>query len=155
MPKKRLVFIDESGFDEFLYREYARAPRGEKVMAEISGRRFERQSVLAAKRGKEILAPFGYSGTCDTKLFNSWLKTELVPKLRKGQVLVLDNAKIHKSEETKAIIKKAKCHLVFLPIYSPDLNPIEHTWAHKKQFIRSNMHNFSSLADAINCAFSS
>lgn len=154
MPKKRLVYVDETGFDEFLYREYARAPRGEKIMAEVSGRRFERQSVVGAKRDKEILAPFGYSGTCDTHLFNFWLKNELVPHLRKGQVVILDNASIHKSEETKMIIKKAKCHLVFLPPYSPDLNPIEHTWAHKKQYIRSNMHNNSSLTNAINYAFS-
>lgn len=154
MPKKRLVFVDESGFDEFLYREYARAPKGEKVMAKISGKRFARQSVIGAKRDKEILAPFGYSGTCDTNLFNFWLKTQLAPNLRKGQVIILDNAAIHKSEETKMIIKKAKCHLVFLPPYSPDLNPIEHVWAHKKQFIRSNMQNFSSLTDAMNCEFS-
>jgi len=154
MPKKRLVYVDESGFDEFLYREYGRAPKGEKVMAEIFGKRFERQSVIGAKRDKEIIAPFGYSGTCDTVLFNFWLETQLVPKLRKGQVVILDNAKIHKSEKTKMIIQKAGCHLVFLPTYSPDLNPIEHTWAHKKQNIRSNMHKFSSLKDAINYAFS-
>jgi transposase len=154
MPKKRLVFIDESGFDEFLYREYARAPRGEKVIAEISGKRFERQSIVAAQREKKVLAPFGYSGTCDTKLFNFWLETQLVPNLRKRQVLILDNAKIHKSEKTKMIIKKAKCYLVFLPPYSPDLNPIEHTWAHKKKNIRSNMHKHSSLINSINYAFS-
>lgn len=154
MPKKRLVFVDESGFDEFLYREYARSPRGEKVMAEVSGKRFERQSIVAANRDKEILVPFGYSGTCDTRLFNFWLKTQLVPKLRKKQVVILDNAPIHKSEETKMIIKKAGCYLVFLPPYSPDLNPIEHTWAHKKQYIRSNIHKSSSLTDAIIHAFS-
>lgn len=131
MPKKRLVFVEESGFEEFLYREHARSPRGEKIMAEVSGRRFDRESVVAAKRGKDILAPFGYKGTCDTALFNFWLKNELVPKLRKRQVVILDNAKIHKSEKTKMIIKKAGCYLVFLPTYSPDLNPIEHTWAHK------------------------
>ncbi len=154
MPKKRLVFVDESGFDEFLYRKHARAFKGEKIMAEISGKRFQRQSVIGAKRDKEILAPLGYSGTCDTKLFNFWLKTQLVPLLKKGQVVVLDNATIHKSEETKMIIKKAKCHLVFLPPYSPDLNPIEHVWAHKKQSIRSNMNKFKNLSDAMHCAFS-
>jgi len=154
MPKKRLVFVDETGFDEFFYRKHARAFKGEKVMAEISGKRFERQSIVGAKRDKDILAPFGYSGTCDTILFNFWLETQLVPNLRKGQVVILDNAAIHKSEETKMIIKKAKCHLVFLPPYSPDLNPIEHIWAHKKQNIRSNMHKFSSLSNAVNHAFS-
>jgi transposase len=154
MPKKRLVFVDEAGFDEFLYRQHARALKGQKVIARISGKKFERQSVVGAKRDKEILAPFGYSGTCDTNLFNFWLKTQLAPKLRKGQVVILDNAAIHKSEETRMIIEKAGCYLVFLPPYSPDLNPIEHTWAHKKQFIRSNMHKFSSLTDAINYAFS-
>ena len=149
MPKKRLVFVDESGFDSFFHREYARAPRGEKIIGEVSGKKFERESIVAAKRGKEILAPLCYKGTCDTKLFNFWLQNHLVPNLRKGQIVILDNASIHKSEETRKIVERAKCRLVFLPPYSPDLNSIEHSWSHMKQNIRSNIKNFSSLAEAV------
>jgi transposase len=108
---------------------------------------------VAAKCGKEILAPFGYSGTCDTNLFNLWLKNELSPQLKRRQILIMDNASIHKSEETEMLIRKAKCKLVFLPPYSPDLNPIEHVWSHKKRKIRAIAPNFKTLEDAINYAF--
>ena len=154
MRQSRLVFLDETGFDVFLYREYARAPMGEKIYEKVSGKRFERQSVVAAKCGKEILAPFGYTGTCNADLFNFWLKTQLIPTLKKGQVVIMDNASIHKTETTREIIRDAGCHLVFLPAHSPDLNPIEKIWAHKKHFIKTNMKKFTALIDAIAETFS-
>lgn len=132
-----------------MHREHARAFRGEKVIGEVSGRRFARQSIVAAKRGKKILAPFGYPGTCNTKLFNFWVETILLPELKKGQTIIMDNAAIHKSTKTRELIENAGCKLLFLPPYSPDLNPIEHTWAHLKQKIRSLLHNSNSLSDAI------
>ena len=69
-PKESLVYVDESGVDTYLYREYARAPRGKKIIERVSGRKFARQYIVAARRGDEILVPFGYTGTCDAKLFN-------------------------------------------------------------------------------------
>jgi transposase len=144
-----LVYVDESGIDEFLYREHARAPRGHKIIAEISGKRFERQSIIAAKCQKEILAPFGYYGTCDSQLFNFWVENILVNQLIQGQTVIMDNAKIHKSEKTKKLIENAGCKLIFLPPYSPDLNPIENFWGTLKKNIKSSIHNFDSLQDAI------
>lgn len=113
IPKENLVYVDESGIDEFLYRDHARAPRGEKVMAEVSGKRFARQSLVAAKCGKQTLAPLGYTRTCNANLFNFWLENILLPKLKKGQTVILDNATIHKSEKTKELIKSARCKLLF------------------------------------------
>ena len=72
-PEDQLVFLDESGIDTFLYKEYGRAKRGEKIMAEVAGKKFKRQSIVAAQCGKAVLAPFGYSGTCDAKLFKESL----------------------------------------------------------------------------------
>ena len=120
-----MVYIDETGIDTYLHREHARAPRGKKIIGEVSRRKFARQSIVAAKCGNEILAPFGYTGTCDAKLFNFWPENMLIPNLKPGQIVIMDNASIHKSEITKALIKKAGCTLIFLPPYSPDLNPIE------------------------------
>ena len=71
--KEQLVYVDETGIDTYLYRERARAPRGQKTICCVSGRKFARQSIVAAKCGNDILAPFGYNGTCDTKLFNFWI----------------------------------------------------------------------------------
>ena len=149
-----MVFVDETGIDTFLYREYAFAPRNKKVSSEVSGRRFERQSVLAAQSGSRILAPIGYEGTCDTHLFNLWVEKFLVPELKPKQIVIMDNASIHKSEEAKRLIENAGCELRFLPSYSPDLNPIEHFWAYLKPKLKSIMHNFSSLADALSSCFS-
>jgi hypothetical protein len=96
-----------------LHREHGRAKRGEKIIAEISGRKFARQSIVAAKCGKEIIAPFGYDGTYNSELFLWWLKTMFIQKLKKRQVVVMDNASIHKRKEIREAIEKAGCHLVF------------------------------------------
>ncbi len=144
-----MVYVDESGIDEFLYREHARAPRGRKIVAEISGKRFERQSIVAAKCQKDILAPFGYPGTCDSGLFNFWVENILIHQLKKGQTVIMDNAKIHKTEKTRKLIENAGCKLTFLPPYSPDLNPIENFWGNLKKNIKSYIHKFDSLQDTI------
>lgn len=149
-----MVYIDETGIDTYLYREHARAPRGKKIIGEVSGRKFARQSIVAAKCGNEILAPFGYTGTCDAKLFNFWLENMLIPNLKPGQIIIMDNASIHKSETTKKLIKKAGCTLIFLPPYSPDLNPIERFWAKLKKKLRYIMHHFETFENAIATAFS-
>lgn len=89
----------------------------------------------------------------DKVLFNFWLANFLIPETKPGDVLIMDNAAFHKSEETKAIVEEADCELLFLPPYSPDLNPIEKCWANIKAFIRKSKHQFSSLAEAIDEAF--
>ena len=71
--KEQLVYVDETGIDTYLYRERASAPRGQKTIGCVSGRKFARQSIVAAKCGNDILASFGYNGTYDTKLFNFWI----------------------------------------------------------------------------------
>jgi transposase len=149
-----LVYVDESGIDEYLHRERARAKRGEKIVTEIPGKKFARQSIVAAKCGKEIIAPFGYDGTCNSELFLWWVETMLVPKLKKRQIVIMDNASIHKRKEIREAIKKAGCHLVYQPPYSPDLNPIERFWSWLKKKIRSLKQKFDSLADAICYALS-
>jgi transposase len=152
--KSRLVYVDESGIDEYLHREYGRALRGEKIFTEIPGKKFARQSIVAAKCNKKIIAPFGYEGTCNSKLFLFWVKTRLVPQLKKRQIVVMDNASIHKRKEIREAIEKVGCHLVFQPPYSPDLNPIEHFWSWLKRKIRSSKLKFNSLDDAIFYALS-
>jgi transposase len=100
------------------------------------------------------LAPFGYNGTCDTKWFNFWIKEKLLPELKQGQIVIMDNASIHKSDETRHLIESVGCKLIFLPPYSPDLNPIEHFLAKLKKVLRYTMHKFESFQDAILAAFS-
>jgi len=151
IPVAQRIYLDESGINEYLYRKYARGARGTKVFGEISGKRFARQSVVSALLGGKFLAPMCFEGTCDTQLFNTWVRQELVPCLTPGQVLILDNASFHKSQETQRIVQEAGCKILFLPPYSPDLNPIEKFWANMKRKVRellSSIPIFTSALDA-------
>lgn len=133
--KSKLVFIDESGIDKYLYRRNCRALKGKQVYGAVSGRKFERVSIVAGKCGKDIIAPFGYTGTCNSKLFLIWIQKALLPNLKKNQIVIMDNASIHKSQKIKEAFENAGCTLVYQPPYSPDLNPIGHAWAHIKRKI--------------------
>ena len=103
-----------------------------------SGHRRPRTSLIAGLIDKKLTAPFLFEGTCDTDTFNLWLEQQLVPGLEPGMVVVLDNAAFHKSPATKEIIQKAKCELLFLPPYSPDLMPIENRFGTIKRHRRYN-----------------
>ena len=117
------IYLDESGINEYLHREYGRGLRGQKVLGEISGKRFARQSVISALFKGKFFAPMCFEGTCDANLFNTWLKEMLIPNLIPGQVLILDNASFHKSAESQKLVEAAGCKILFLPPYSPDLKP--------------------------------
>jgi hypothetical protein len=153
--EESIVYIDESGVDSYMHRDFGWAAKGELVMGEVSGKRYARESFIAAKCGPEILAPMCFQGTCDTNLFNFWIEIFLVPILQAGQVVVMDNATFHKSEKTKILIEAAGCTLLFLPPYSPDLNPIEVYWANLKAKIKSLIKDSSTLSEAIDHAFCS
>ena len=146
------MYLDESGVNQYLHREHARSLRGTKVLGEISGKRFGRQSVISALKDKKFLAPMCFEGTCDTDLFNAWLKQELLPSLTPGQVLILDNASFHKSVTTRKLVESYGCEIVFLPPYSPDLNPIEKYWANMKTKIRELLPTAATLSEAFDLA---
>jgi hypothetical protein len=129
------------------YRPYARAPRGTVVYEAISGQREKRLSVLAAYDGQSLCCPWYFGGTTHTRLFNTWLATDLLPYLGEGYTLILDNATFHHHASTRALVEALGCQLLFLPPYSPDLNPIEHQWAHLKRTLRTTANSQLSLAE--------
>ena len=88
IPINDRIYLDESGVNEYLYRQYGRSFRGKKVFGEVSGKRFARQSVISALFKGKFLSPMCFEGTCDTILFNTWLKEVLIPKLKPGQVFI-------------------------------------------------------------------
>jgi transposase len=149
IPRSERIYLDESGINKYLCREYGRSARGKKILGEISGHRFLRESVIAAISRGKFLSPMCFRGTCDTKLFNVWLKQVLIPELNPGQTLILDNASFHKSEESKKLVEEAGCKLMFLPPYSPDLNPIEKYWANMKTKVRERLPKVQNLAKAM------
>ena len=149
---EKRVYLDESGFNHFLCREYGRNIRGQQVKGEVSGKRFVRESILAGLSQKKMIAPMYFQGTCDTVLFNTWLEQVLIPELEEGQVLILDNASIHKSKRSKELISAAGCKLLFLPPYSPDLNPIEKSWAKLKFRVREKLREVANFQEAMDSA---
>ncbi len=153
MSPEQLIFVDESGIDSFLHRDYARSERGQTVLAEKSGKRFARESFVAGLHKDNVVAPICYQGTMDSTLFNFWLSNFLLPEIGKGKTIIMDNAAFHKSQETEVIINDAGCQLIFLPPYSPDFNPIEKFWANLKRQIKNSLSQFDSLQAAIDSAF--
>lgn len=137
---KDFVYIDESGFAPAVTRRYAYAPKGQRVPGLISGTRRPRTSLLAARIGNTLEAPLLFTGTCNTPVFNLWLEKELCPFLNDTHVVVMDNVPFHKSEKTKTLITAKGAALLFLPPYSPDLNPIEHDFATIKKLREYREH---------------
>jgi len=109
--------------------------------------------MISAYCNNKVFSTSIFQGTTDTNLFNVWVEQCLVPNLKKGQVVVMDNYVIHKSQKTKELIEDKGCFLKFLPPYSPDLNPIEKFFANLKKFIKNIKHKFQNFDDAIDYAF--
>jgi len=149
IAKENRVFVDESGVAHQMIHEYCWTQKGSEVIGERAGGKRGRTSVIAALNGEDINAPMIYSDTMNGALFLHWLKNILVPSLKKGQVVIMDNASIHKVKQVKEIIEKAGCSLMYLPPYSPDFNPIENYWAVMKSHIRKIRDNFTDINDAI------
>lgn len=141
--------MDESGVDEELSRSYGRAPRGQRVEGERAGQKPHRLTVIAAYNDERLKAPFRFEGYTNTEVFNTWLQQCLVPVLRPGQTVILDNARFHQSASTPEFVQQAQCQLLFLPPYSPDLNPIEHQWATLKARLRRHPHSSRVFPDLL------
>lgn len=147
-----LVYLDESGIHEFLYNPYGRAPRGTQVFTDVKGSQYQRCNMIAAWCNTQIVAPMVFQGSCDRNVFETWLEKCLITELKPGQVVIMDNYVIHKSRKVKQLIEQAGCKLLFLPTYSPDLNPIEKYWANLKRNIRQYLQKYN-FQNAIDYAF--
>ena len=134
-----VFYLDECGVDHRLYRESGRAPRGERIYQAVCGKRRERTSVIAASRSNKLVAPLVFQGSCNTEVVDVYFEQVLLPALPPGSVIVLDNARFHQSPTTQKLVAQAGCRLLFLPPYSPDLNPIEHLWAAFKTRLRKDL----------------
>ena len=145
--------MDETGIDTYLYREYGYAPRGQKVHAAISGRKYKRVGIVAAQLGGNIVSPLEYSGTMDSGLFEFWFEKQLLPALPPDTVVVMDNASFHRKARLISVAQKYGFRLIFLPPYSPEFNPIENFWAWLKRYLRSVLAYSQSFDLALFDAF--
>ena len=143
-----VVYLDESGFEPTAHRNYGWAIRGKKVHGERSGNSRPRTSLIAAKRGKQILAPVLFEGSTDSVWFNDWLENHLFKELRPKSTIIMDNAPFHKKKDIREITSRNGHHVLFLPPYSPDFNPIEQDFANIKK-IRAYDNDNSTLHDIV------
>ncbi|WP_341758093.1 IS630 family transposase [Candidatus Tisiphia endosymbiont of Ditula angustiorana] len=116
-------------------------------------KQYQRTNIIAGLVNNKPIAPFVFNGTCNTELFNNWVEKFLIKELKAGQIVVLDNASFHKSKKTKELIESVGCKVIFLPPYSPDLNPIEKFWANMKKWIKNKIIETSKLFEAISMFF--
>jgi transposase len=97
----------------------------------------------------QLLAPFTVEGSCNRTVFETWLEACLIPTLKPGQILIVDNATFHKGGNIIQLIEAAGCQLKYLPSYSPDLNKIERCWSWLKSRIRKQLTQYGCLRDAM------
>ena len=148
-PAERIFYIDECGVDKYLYREYGYSLKGELIVDKISGKKFKRTNIVAAKCCGKIVAPLIYDGTTDSVLFEQWFEEILLKSVPKHSVLIMDNATFHRKAKLRELSGNAECEVLFLPPYSPDLNPIEKFWAWLKQKLREILPNYEVFMDAL------
>jgi transposase len=126
--------------------------KGRVLAAKKSGKHYEKKNIVAGLCCNKSVAPLVFNGSCNTELFENWVEQFLVQELKPGQVVIMDNASFHKSQKTRQLIESVGCRVVFLPPYSPDLNPIEQFWANMKRWIKTKISEFGELYKTI-CAF--
>ena len=125
------------------------APAGERCYDLKSGQRQGRINMIAGYRGHQLLAPFTIDGACNRTVFETWLERCLIPELRPGDWVVLDNATFHHGGRIAQLIEAAGCRLLYLPPYSPDLNRIEKCWGWLKSRIRKRLTHVDGLRSVI------
>lgn len=154
-PVDKLIFIDESGVNLSLTRAEAWGPRGERVIDHVPGRRWETYSVIAGLRITGPIAPMLLPGAMNTDSLVVWVEKVLGPELRPGDIVVMDNLKIHYDPDVEAAIERRGARLEFLPRYSPDFNPIEEAWSKMKSMLRAaNARIVDALVSALDDALS-
>jgi transposase len=130
-----------------------RAPKGERVHASAPGGHWHTTTMISSIRLDGSTACMAIEGATDTEVFQTYVREVLCPTLRAGDLVVMDNLSPHKSDQTLALITQAGAGVLFLPAYSPDLNPIEKMWSKVKSCLRSaEARTQETLIEAIGLA---
>lgn len=134
---KRLVFLDESGAKTNMTRLRGRAPRGQRVYDAAPHGHWCSTTMISSVRCDGSTACLVIEGATDIEVFQEYVRQVLVPTLREGDCVIMDNLAPHKTPSVQALIEAAGATVRWLPAYSPDLNPIEKMWSKVKEFLRS------------------
>lgn len=150
----RLVFLDETATNTKMARRYGRAPRGERCRVAVPFGHWKTITVTAALRANGLMATALFDGPMTGARFRGYVEETLVPALKRGDTVVLDNLPAHKVSGIREHIEAAGARLLYLPAYSPDFNPIELVFAKLKAILRADAaRTVSELWDTIKRAF--
>lgn len=134
---ERLVFVDETGTTTKMTRLRGRARRGQRLRMKAPFGHWGTQTFIAALRHDGLTAPWVIDRPMNRQIFEAWVETQLAPTLKPGDMVILDNLSSHRSEKASAILKQRGAWFLYLPPYSPDLNPIEQLFAKLKHMMRA------------------
>lgn len=132
----RLVFIDETAVKTNLTRLRARAPVGERLYGAAPFGKWGTQTFIAGLTQNALIAPWVITGAMNGPAFDTYIETQLAPSLEPGTIVILDNLSTHKSPRAAEALRQRGCWFLFLPPYSPDLNPIEMAFSKLKVHLR-------------------
>ena len=133
----KLVFIDESWTKTNMARLYGRAPCGKRLIAAVPHGHWKTSTFIGALRCDGLTAPGVFDGAINGEMFRAYVEPVLVPTLKPGDVVIMDNLRSHKVSGVREAIEAAGASLLFIPPYSPDLNPIEMAFAKLKALLRA------------------
>lgn len=148
-----LIYIDETGIDTYLHRTHARSLKDQRLYDKVSGKRYQRISLVAGQIGnkaKNLIAPLIYNNTMTSSLFETCFKQMLLPCLDKPSIIILDNARFHRIKHLQELANNTTHKHIILPLppYSPNL-PIEQTWATSKKWLRSHLSKFETIEQGL------
>ena len=144
----QVVFVDECGTHTSMARRRARAPRGARARGAVPRNRGAVTTLLAGLSLAGMTAAMTVEGGTDTAVFATYLEHFLLPSLRPGQIVVVDNVGAHKPDRIRALVEAAGCRLVFLPAYSPDLSPVEEAFSKIKTLVKAAAARTRAALDA-------
>ena len=136
MDASRFVFLDETGTSTNMVRGYGRCPRGERLVDAAPWGHRKTTTFVAGLRASGLIAPLVLDGPMTGEAFKAYVEQALAPALEPGDVVVMDNLRAHKVTGVEEAIRAAGASLLYLPPYSPDLNPIEQLFAKLKALLR-------------------
>ena len=154
IPPQSVVYIDESGIEMSDCKDRGWGKKNQKLVGKKIGKYYERTNIIAGYVNHKSIAPMIFNGSCNTKLFETWVEEFLIKELQAGQFVVMDNAAFHRSQKARDLIQSVGCKVIFIPPYSPDFNPIEKFWANMKRWIKAKISEFDKLYDALVTFFS-
>jgi transposase len=133
----RLIFIDEAAVNTAMTRHFGRAAPGQRVVEQVPRNYGAQTSMISALGLRGLVATMTLEGAVDTPAFDAYLNEVLAAKLRRGDVVVLDNLNVHKASQVEEVAARRGARVVWLAPYSPDYSPIEPCWSKIKQLLRA------------------